>query len=61
MGNRLEKAVAPRDVKRAFDFMQANLDQPITITDIVRASGVPGRTLFKHFKDCRGTSPIGTI
>jgi AraC-like DNA-binding protein len=55
---RLEKGIAPRDVKRAFDFMQANLDQPITIADIARASGVPGRTLFQHFRDCWGTSPM---
>ena len=24
----------------------------------MRASGVPGRTLFKHFNDCRGLSPM---
>ncbi|HEX2216571.1 MAG TPA: helix-turn-helix domain-containing protein, partial [Xanthobacteraceae bacterium] len=27
-------------------------------TDLVRASGVPGRTLFQHFRDSRGSSPI---
>jgi AraC-like DNA-binding protein len=55
---RLERAIVPRDVKRAIDYMQANLDAPITIADIVAASGVPGRTLFKHFKDWRGVSPM---
>lgn len=55
---RVEKRIAPRDVKRAIDYVHANLDLPITPTDIARAAGVPGRTLFKHFKDCRGISPM---
>jgi len=53
-----EKPIAPRDVKRAIDYMQGHLDVPIRLADIVRASGVPGRTLFKHFSDCRGLSPM---
>jgi len=53
-----EKPIAPRDVKRAIDYMQGHLDVPIRLADIVRASGVPGRTLFKHFSDCRGISPM---
>jgi len=55
---RREKPIAPRDVKRAIDYMQGHLDVPIRLADIVRASGVPGRTLFKHFSDCRGLSPM---
>lgn len=55
---RLERPIAPRDVKRAIDYMQGHLDAPIRLADIVRASGVPGRTLFKHFSDCRGSSPM---
>src|SRR5262249_52591204 len=31
---RLERAIASRDVKRAIDYMHANLDAPITIADI---------------------------
>jgi transcriptional regulator GlxA family with amidase domain len=31
---------------------------PITVADMARAAGVPGRTLFKHFKDSRGVSPM---
>jgi transcriptional regulator GlxA family with amidase domain len=30
----------------------------LTLTDIVVASGVPGRTLFKHFRDFKGMSPM---
>jgi transcriptional regulator GlxA family with amidase domain len=28
------------------------------LPDIVAASGIPGRTLLKHFRDFRGTSPM---
>jgi transcriptional regulator GlxA family with amidase domain len=38
--------------------MESNLDAPITLSDIVRAAGVPGRTLFKHFEDWKGVSPM---
>jgi transcriptional regulator GlxA family with amidase domain len=55
---RLERPIAPRDVKRAIDYIHAHVDAPITLADIVQASGVPGRTLFKHFNDCRGQSPM---
>ena len=55
---RLNKAIAPRGVKRAIDYMQSHLHAPVTLTDIVAASGVPGRTLLKHFKDWRGVSPM---
>src|SRR5262249_34755662 len=55
---RLDRPIAPRDVKRAIDYIHANVDAPITLSDIVRASGVPGRTLFKHLNDYRGQSPM---
>lgn len=55
---RLEKTIAPRDVKRAIDFMQAKLGSPISVADIAEASGIAGRTLFKHFQDYRGVSPM---
>jgi transcriptional regulator GlxA family with amidase domain len=38
--------------------MESNLDAPITLSDIVGAAGVPGRTLFKHFEDWKGISPM---
>ena len=55
---RLDKPVAPRDVKRAVDYIEANLNTSFTIADIVRATGVAGRTLFKQFKDFKGVSPM---
>jgi AraC-like DNA-binding protein len=55
---RLERTIASRDVKRAIDYMHANLDTPVTIADISLTAGVAGRTLFKHFRDARGVSPM---
>jgi AraC-like DNA-binding protein len=55
---RLARPMVPRDVKRAVEFMRSNLDTPITLADIVAVSGVPGRTLFKHFKDWKGVAPM---
>jgi AraC-like DNA-binding protein len=50
--------LSPRDVKRAVDYAEAHLANAISIADLARAAGVPGRTLFKHFKDTRGVSPM---
>ena len=55
---RLERPITPRDVKRAIEYMQANLDAAIGLPEIVEASGVPGRTLLQHFRDFKGTSPM---
>ena len=49
---------APRDVQRAIDYMQGHLAAPITLAEIVNASGIPGRTLLKHFRDHHGVSPM---
>jgi len=55
---RLENMAAPGDVKRAIDFIEAHLQQPLAMADIARASGVPGRTLLEHFKNHRSISPM---
>jgi AraC-like DNA-binding protein len=52
------RPVAPRDVKRALDYIHAHLAEPIALADLVRASGVAGRTLLKHFRDFHGVSPM---
>ena len=51
-------SAAPRDVKRAIDYIEANLAAPVRLSDIVAASDVPGRTLLKHFERFRGVSPM---
>jgi AraC-like DNA-binding protein len=56
--SRSNKPAVPRDVKRAIDYMHANLDAAIGLPEIAAASGVPGRTLLQHFRDFTGTGPI---
>ncbi len=51
-------SATPRDVKRAVDYIEANIAAPVRLTDIVQAAGVPGRTLFKHFGQFHGVSPM---
>ena len=55
---RRARRIAPRDVKRAIDYMEAHLDSAVTLEAIVEASGVAGRTLLKHFRDTKGVSPM---
>jgi transcriptional regulator GlxA family with amidase domain len=50
--------LAPRDVRRAIDYIDANLDEPIGFTDITAAAGIPGRTLSQHFRRFRDTTPM---
>jgi transcriptional regulator GlxA family with amidase domain len=53
-----ERSLSPRDLRRALNYMEANLGAPITIADIAEASRVAGRTLFQHFEEFLGTSPM---
>jgi len=55
---RRDRPVAPRDVKRAIDYIQAHLSDGLSIAEIVEQTRVPGRTLFKHFRDFTGVSPM---
>jgi AraC-like DNA-binding protein len=56
--HRREMRVATRDVQRAVDYIQGHLNSPLTLKEIAAASGIPGRTLLKHFRDNWGTSPM---
>lgn len=56
--NRIETKVAPATIKRAIEFMQARLGEPLALADIAAAAGIPGRTLFTHFRCVHGTSPM---
>lgn len=53
--------VCVRSVKRAADYMEANADRPITLSDLVAISGTAGRTLYKHFRLSKGTSPMAYL
>jgi AraC-like DNA-binding protein len=54
----LVRAIAPRSVKRAVDYIQAHLADPITLAELVAVAGVPGRTLFHNFQAFEGLSPM---
>ena len=55
---RRERRIAPRDVRRAVDYLTENAAQALTLGDLARVSGVAGRTLIQHFKDAYGISPM---
>jgi AraC-like DNA-binding protein len=55
---RTNQRIMPRDMRRALEYMDANLAAPISITDVVAATGIAGRTLFKHFRHFHGVSPM---
>jgi len=58
---RLNQSIAPRDVKRVLDYIHANLERAITLEDLVAVSGVPGRTLQRHFADNLGCGPMAYL
>ena len=54
-------APAPRQVRIAEQFIEANWDQPITIEALVAATNVSARSLFYSFKARRGYSPMDFV
>jgi transcriptional regulator GlxA family with amidase domain len=48
----------PRDVKKAVDLLQSNLRYAWKIGELARLSGLPRRTLEKHFRRFLGCSPL---
>jgi AraC-like DNA-binding protein len=46
------------DLQRAAQYIDAHLDDSLTIGEVATAAGVAGRTLHKHFHDEHGTSPM---
>lgn len=52
---------SPRHIRRAIDFMQANLSQPISISDVAEASQVGIRSLQEGFKRFKGMSPMAYL
>jgi AraC-like DNA-binding protein len=55
------KRPALRDVRRAVDYIEANLAAPVTLEDVVQAAGVSGRVLFRHFRNATGVSPMAYL
>jgi len=46
------------DVRRAVDYIEANLTAPVKLEDVVRAAGMSARGLFRHFRNAMGVSPM---
>lgn len=53
--------IAPRCVRRAIDFMQANISQPITMQMVADAAGVSLRALEKGFQTFKQTPPAAYL
>jgi len=51
-------AAAPWQVRRAESFIETNWDKPITLEDIVAASGASARSVFRAFRRSRGYTPL---
>lgn len=54
---RIGEAIAPFYIRKAENFIAANLTEEITIDDILHVAGVPERTLYHSFRKYRGVSP----
>lgn len=48
----------PRSLRRALEFIEANLGEPITLGDIAAATDYSARTLTDAFREHLGTSPM---
>ena len=46
------------EMQRAAQYIDAHLDDSLTIGEVAAAAGVAGRTLHKRFHDEHGTSPM---
>ncbi|WP_178131117.1 helix-turn-helix domain-containing protein [Reyranella sp. CPCC 100927] len=54
-------AISPRSVRRALDYIHANLHRPITAEQLAAAAAVPGRTLYAHFRLATGLAPLAYV
>lgn len=52
------RSIAPRHVKRAIEFMHANLLSPLTLEDLAGAAGVSARSLQLGFRQVHDMSPM---
>ncbi len=50
--------VAPKEVRRAEEYIEANWRRAITLEDLVAVAGVDALGLFRSFKKYRGYSPM---
>jgi transcriptional regulator GlxA family with amidase domain len=48
-------------VRRAEQYIETHWNQPITITSLARATAASARSIFYHFKNSRGQSPMSFL
>lgn len=53
--------VAPRQVRDVEDYIRANASEPLSIDDLVRHTGISGRSLFRAFRSHRRMSPMAFL
>jgi len=58
---RLPRSAAPRDIKRAVDYIHAYADTNPSLDVLARVADVPGRTLTAHFRDYVGIAPVAYV
>ncbi len=56
---RAKAAPRPRHLRLAEGFIEAHLDQSITLEDVATAAGISARGLQMAFRQHRGTTPLG--
>jgi AraC-like DNA-binding protein len=52
------RSVAPWQVRRVENYIEANWDQPLTVEAFALATGASVRSIFHSFKESRGYSPM---
>ncbi|NBZ86366.1 AraC family transcriptional regulator [Stagnihabitans tardus] len=57
--SRQRAAPRPRHLRLAEGFIEAHLDQPITLEEVAQAAGISPRGLQMVFRQHRGTTPLG--
>lgn len=61
---RLHRPVSPampRHLKRAIEYMVANISQPMNVADIAQEAGTSVRALQAAFQQFKGTTPLGFL
>lgn len=59
--DRPSAAVLPRTIRRAEAFIAEHACEPLTLSDIAEAAGIPVRTLLHSFQRVRNTTPMQLV
>lgn len=54
-------AAAPREVRLAEDYIEANAGRPVTLEELAKLTGVSAFSLFSAFRKHRGYSPLSFL